>query len=221
MLRFAASIVFALFAAAPAASQCYDCDLTDRGGAWIQVAAASDYWDAGDRAQEFVSDYPNTRVFLTDVGAYAIVIDAEERRAARGYLLQEVAAGRIPADSFLRSGAAFVEEVHGPVLRDAALWTDDRRAVRQRHDGFDGYLVQVASLGRLDAALDLADDMRGRFPGVRVLRNAEGFYAVIVAHHPTRAAADAALESARRRGAPDGAFIRPGDGYLVEISVDG
>lgn len=82
-------------------------DASARGEAYLQVQSLRSERDAIARAQVYADVFPDTRVFLTDRGAYAIVVALEPFHAARELRQEAISFGVIPSDSFLRPGTRF------------------------------------------------------------------------------------------------------------------
>lgn len=235
----AATCAAALAVATHAGAQAYD--VSADGRAYLQVYSAFDARDAIVEARLYADVFPETRVFLTDQGAYAVVVALGDIDAVDALRREAVQFSAIPQDSFLRPGRRFrrvawapslgaseyeppvadiVEgaEEDGPDVIDGAEGVDYGFAAE---GAFEGYGVQVGNYRSADAGARAVRRARARFPNARLFETEAGRFAVLVAINRSEAAARRSLRELIAYGdAPGDSFVRPGSDFIAEIAVD-
>ncbi|NOX73108.1 MAG: hypothetical protein GXP03_05660 [Alphaproteobacteria bacterium] len=111
LTRFYLPLALLLFVALGLSNTPLSAQPASDGDFWIQVESQNNIRKTKSRAQIFARDFPDTRAFQTKTGWYAIVIGPMDEASASKELARLKAAGKVPTDSFISSGATYLGQL--------------------------------------------------------------------------------------------------------------
>ena len=113
MIRTVIASLLALFVlasqGAPASAQRYDVKKYD--GRYIQISSHIDVREARRVARRYRRRFPDTRIYYSRSGYYAVTVIVTSTRRARILLARLRDSGAIPYDSYLTGGTRYLREL--------------------------------------------------------------------------------------------------------------
>jgi len=111
MVDFGVAVLAALFVEGLSADEGTPVTELPASQMWVVVGSRPTEHEAKSFARPYRSDFPHTKIFLSQNGWYAITIGAVEYPSNKSVIKRAIASGTIPSDSFFLSGKTFLEEV--------------------------------------------------------------------------------------------------------------